>query len=126
MAVLFIVMLELVDLCELLNQLRPKWKKLSDSLRIPITKKSEIDDHRSVEMCLTDMLEEWITNPRDGLLPTFEALIRGLESSSVGNRALAHNVSKDAEVLRLLEVLADDSGICHLNIQVFNVLYHIS
>ena len=50
----------------------------------------------------------------------------GLQSHSVGNRALANRISEDTEVLRLLKLSADDPGIYHLNIQVFYVLYHIA
>ena len=104
-----IVMLELVDLSSLLYQLRPHWKKLSDSLRIPITKKDEIADQLSVETCLMDLLRIWIVDSSEGLV-TFEALIRGLESHSVENRALAYRISEDIEVLNLLKVSADDPG----------------
>ena len=104
-----IVMLELVDLSNLLYQLRPHWKKLSDSLRIPITKKDEIADQLSMETCLMDLLRVWIVDSPEELV-TFEALIRSLESHSVGNRALAHKISEDIEVLNLLKVSVDDPG----------------
>ena len=102
-------MLGLVGLCDLLHRLLPEWNKLSDSLRVPFTKKSEIDNQLSVETCLMDMLEKWITNsPEESV--TFEALIRGLESYSVGNRALAFNISEDVEVFNLLRVSTDYLG----------------
>ena len=69
--------------------------------------KKEIADQLDVSACLTEVVEEWVTNTKQ---VTFEVLIRALESHTVANRELARRISQDIEVCKLLQVPDSDPG----------------
>ena len=76
--------------CEL-HQVSHKWYPLGVQLQIPVGTLKRIEsDHRQTTRCLLEMLTEWLncTNPP----PTWNALIKALESSPVDERHLAQQL----------------------------------
>ena len=119
---LYIVIPNVEQLAKLLEQLQANWTRLATNLCIPHWIIDGINGKITVSECLEDVLKNWITNSNDLEKPTFEVLVRALESSAVGNRLLANQISKDVEVLQLLRVSEKDAGCLYMYSQPFRVL----